>query len=161
MFSSLLGSACDLSVEDDGESGCLVSIDIATDGCRRVALLCGMDEIDLGGVIVFEFSFSIAVVADDDTYEPFETQDRNVASPYIPADARPLIMPLVCSALEALVLHVRPAHVYRVAKDRSAASEKALRKHHMLTSKLQSLGYGISDQGTDRHGRRFCTMQRT
>lgn len=160
MFVSLLSSSCNVLVEAECEGGFLVAARIATDHVRLVSLLCRLADAELGGEIVSEFSFSIAVVAFDDTCEPFQTQDRHIAAPYIPHDARAHVMPLVCRCLKALVDHTRPAKVYRVTKDRSG-SEKALRKHHMLTEALQEMGYAVLDRGTDPHGRRFCMMQRS
>lgn len=156
MFTStLIGPPYDLEIED----GCSVAVEISQDGTRIVSIYCELTPIELGGVLYSEFAFSVTVFALDDSYEPFETQDRHIAAAFIPDDLRPRVMPLVCACLKELVTISEPSGVYRVAKDPNLP-EKAMVKHHMLTAALCAEGYVIEEQGTDVFGRRFCTMKR-
>jgi hypothetical protein len=143
----------------EGDCGSYVAeVEIAKHDMRVVTVLCVLAGMTLDGPFA-EFSYSIAVVSLDDSFEPLETQDRNIAAGYIPADVRPMIMDVVCSCLRLLVEKVRPNGVYRVVKEPNPP-EKALKKHHMLTMALKDLGYFVDEEGTDPYSRRFSVMRR-
>jgi hypothetical protein len=151
------GTLCEppFSIEVEQEPGLLRAFtEIASDGQRVVAVVCELADI---GKAYAEFSYSIAVVSLDDSHEPFQTQDRTIAAGYIPADVRPNVIPLVADCLLALVEAGKPQGVYRVSKD---SHERAMARHHLLTEVLESAGFLVEKQGTDAHGRRFCTMRR-
>jgi len=152
---TLEGPPFDLQIEDD--HGCLaISVEIASSGDRIVVVVCELTDLDQPYA---EFSFSIAVVSLDQTHEEFQTQDRQIAAPFIPDGVRPSVMRVVCSCLDAMVKRAKPLGVYRVVKEPNA-HEKALKKHEMLTEVLENTGYFVEDQGTDPFDRRFCTMRR-
>jgi hypothetical protein len=162
MFYSILrGPPFEIEVQDGCEGGLMTDVSVARDHDeqRVVSVVCQLVETDIFGETYWEFSYWIAVFSFDDSTEPFETQDRNMALPYIPAEARPRIVPLVCECLKALVQRAEPRLTYWVTKERNP-HEKALRRHHILRETLQNEGYSDLDQGTDQYDRRFCTMQR-
>jgi hypothetical protein len=107
----------------------------------------------------WEFSFEITVSSLDDTEPPFSTQDRTVASNYIPVDVRPNVMLIVCASLLKLLAHVKPERVYRVTKGRNLPRE-ALHKHQLLTEVLVAMGYTMTDSGTDSWKRVFWVFER-
>jgi hypothetical protein len=163
MFRSILrGPPYDLQVGDDDRGCTSVIVSVAHDqhGNRVVSVISELVESDaICAEVCWEFSFSIAVFAQDDSIEPFQTQDRAIAAKYLPADIRPAIMQVVCGALRALLAYAEPPLIYWVTKDRNPP-EKALRKYHLLREMAESLGYSLADEGTDRFGRRFCLMRR-
>jgi hypothetical protein len=155
---TLKGPPYEILVEDGDNGSKVVVVEIARRGPRIVAVSCELVQTATGAEICSEFAFSIIVFSVDDSFEPFETQDRNIAAPFIPQVVRPLVMPLVASCLQSLIESARPARVYRVAKEPNPV-EKALIRHHFLTNALSGMGYVIEDEGTDPYNRRFCLMR--
>lgn len=139
----------------------MVSVQIARgrDENRIVSVVCELIETLIDGELQWEFSFSIDVFALDDSIEPFRTQERQTAAPYIPNDIRGEVMKVVCAGLRSLTNHTNPPLVYWVTKDREPP-EKGMKKYHMLREVLQDMGYLLCREGTDPFGRRFCTMQK-
>jgi hypothetical protein len=162
MFYSILSHPpYEIEVEEGDEGGFMTDVSIARDHTeqRVVSVVCQLIEANIAGQIHWEFSYWIAVFSLDDSTEPFETQDRNVAFPYIPSDVRPHVVPLVCECLKALVQRVRPALTYWVTKDRNP-HEKVLPRYYILKETLENEGYSPCREGTDPYGRRFWTMER-
>jgi len=159
MFYSILKSPPNLAVLDDAGTK-LISVDIATDDSRIVSVVSQLAPFVLGGgEEAWEFSFEIAVYSLDDGELPFQTQDREIAVNYIPADVRPAIMPVVCDCLNALIDNTKAPLVYMVTKDRDLP-KKAMPKYHMLIEALEAAGYRDANSGTELLGRRYWTMQR-
>jgi hypothetical protein len=161
MFSSIL-KAAPYDIEVDDSDGCLsVAVPIAEcpDRNRIVSVVCELVETNICADPCWEFSFSIDVFALDGCAQQFQTQDRQIAAAYIPAEIRGKVMDVVCHSLKVLVEHVDCAIIYRVTKDRDP-HEKSLRKHHLLTEMLENAGYSLIDEGTDPFSRRFWIMQR-
>jgi len=108
---------------------------------------------------MYELSFSVVVLSESDSEAPFKTQDRAIARNYLPDDLCKLIMPIVCASIRSLVENVNPSWIYRVTKGRDLPA-KAMEKHILVTGALQSCGYVISDEGTDRHQRTFWLLEK-
>lgn len=163
MFSSVLqGPPFVFSVEPatDG-NGFAVVIPIATCSAtyRQVAIACELVEMTVFGEIYWDFSYAVRVISLDGSYESFQTQERVVAAPYVPADARRFAMAAVCDALRLLIDQVNPRQVYWVMKERDP-DEYALRRYQRLRETMENQGYIALDEGTDAYGRRFLTMGR-
>jgi hypothetical protein len=160
MFTSILKPA-PYDVEVENVDGCLtVMVAFATcpDRNRIVSVVSELAETDICEEPCWEFSFSIDVIALDGGFEPFRTQDRQIAAPYIPDDVRGRIMGVVSCSLLALVERANCALIYRVTKDRDPI-EKSLKKHHLLTETLENAGFSILNEGTDPFSRRFWIMK--
>jgi hypothetical protein len=155
MFYTILRGPPYATTVCDGANGCkLVTIEIASDGNRIVSVICELAEMDIEHPGIWEFSFAIGCFSLDDSTQPFETQDREIAARLIPNDIRVRVMEVVCECLKALINNVKPERVYQVTKQ-IRPPENALRKHHMLTATLESMGYRVIDEGTDPFDRRF------
>ena len=157
MFYGILrGPPYATDVCDRGDGCIAVVVELASDGNRIVSVICELTDMgaDLPGT--WEFAFSIGCFAIDDSMEAFETQDRYIAFPFIPNDVRPRVMDVVCDCLKALIDHAKPEKVYQVTKQ-VLPDEKPLKKHHMLTEVLHSIGYVLLEDGTDPFDRRFWT----
>jgi hypothetical protein len=162
MFYSILRPhPYDIQVEDGEAGGKMTMVAIARghDENRIVSVVCEMVETEIGGALHWEFSFSIDVFALDAGIEPFRTQERQMAAPFIPDSIRASVMAVVCESLKCLANHVNPMLIYWVTKDREPP-KKGLRKYHMLRETLESVGYSPLSEGTDPFGRRFWTMRR-
>jgi hypothetical protein len=156
----------DLCVEVDDDTSHVVIVPIAhcSDTDRLVQVECRLTYTQNPAahptlVRFHEFSFTILVVSLSGDTPTYETQDRAYAQPYLPASCRPLVMPIVCAGLRALVDRVRPPVIYRVTKSRNPP-EKALRKHILVTHVLEDEGYTEIESGTDPWGRRFWVLGR-
>jgi hypothetical protein len=80
-----------------GDCGSYVAeVELARCDTRVVTLLCVLAGMTLDGEPFAEFSFSITIVCLENSFEPLETQNRNTAAGYIPADVRPMVMEAVC-----------------------------------------------------------------
>jgi hypothetical protein len=144
---------------DCGESGYVVSVLLAKDEETSRHVFVDAKLVYVHSAQFWEFSFTISVIALDEDFEPFATQDREMAAPYIPTDMRSAVIEIVRTALRVLVNHAKPAMIYRVTNG-SGLPEKALRKHHLLTETLIEAGYDISHSGTDRFERTFWFFER-
>jgi len=148
-----------LEIEDGEDGSKSVTVELAQNADGRIsALSCNLAPTAVGDELFWEFSFSIEVFSLDNSFEPFSTQDRSMAAPYIPSDVRPMAMTIVCKSLSALIRHVQPRRVFWVTKERELP-EKALRKYDLLTQTLENAGYSVREVGTDPYGRRFCSME--
>src|SRR5689334_96897 len=130
-YSILLPPPYDIQVEDGHNcASVIVAIARGTDENRVVSMVSELAHAPVvcGDTGCWEFSFSVDVFALDDSIEPFRTQDRNLALPYIPAVIRGAAMDVVCKSLIALLGRISPKLLYWVAKDRDLP-EKALRKY--------------------------------
>jgi hypothetical protein len=163
MFTSILrGPPYVDSVEDSADgNGFRVTIPIShcNDSNRRTYILCDLIEITISGEIYWEFSFAVFVASLDESYETFQTQDREIARPFIPREARRFAMDAVCEALSALTAHVNPRKLYWVTKDRDP-DQWALARHFRMRKTLKNQGYAVIEDGTDSFNRRFLTMAR-
>lgn len=159
MFYGILrGPPYEIEICDGDRGSKWVAVPISQDGQRVVSVICELAGTEIDGLVMWEFSFAIDCISLDDGTEPFRTQDRQIAAPYIPDNVRPHIMDMVCECIKLLIEHVKPDYIYRVTKE-SAPGEKALLKHHMLTKTLENAGYSVLQEGTDQFGRRFWTME--
>lgn len=144
-------------VQDGEDISKLVAVEIAhEDNGDRVVSVVSELHFD-SNEDFWEFEFSIAVVSAFGTCEPFETQDREMAKPFIPDDVRGLVMGVVSDSLRALLGTVQPPLIYRVTKE-PGPDENALLKHHILTQVLENAGYYTVEQGTDLFGRCYWVM---
>lgn len=164
MFVPLLDQVPEaIDIEEDGcDYSALVPIARCTATDRIVSIECALSYTTNSHARpvnswFHEFSFSIGCASLSDEEPPFFTQDRNIASQYIPPAMRPLIMPVVLECCTALILRVRPRALYRVTKMRRP-TPAALEKHHRLTARLRELGYSIYETGTDPFDRMFWVM---
>lgn len=105
----------------------------------------------------WEFSFEIYVDYWDGSDEPFATQERNMATAYIPSDIRSYVIHIAIESCIAMVEFACYPPLYRVTKGRHLP-EKALRKHYMLTSALQDVGYRVIEDGVDGTGRVYWVL---
>lgn len=146
-------------VQLDGPHDLTVTVALARDADqnRIVSLICELSELMQGDDRYAEFAFSIAVFALDDSIEPFVTQDRHMAAPYIPEDLRPRVIQVVCEALKVLIRKDDPERFYMVTKG-SDLPDKALRKFQTIREALENMGYFLTEHGTDRFSRRFWSM---
>lgn len=157
MFYAILrGPPYTTTVCDGADGSKVVTVEIASDDNRIAYVICELTEMSADFPGTWEFAFAIGCYSLDDSTEPFETQDRQIAARLIPEAVRPRVMDVTCECLKALINHVKPQHVYQVTK-LIAPSDKALRKHHMLTETLIGMGYSVLEEGTDPFGRRFWT----
>jgi hypothetical protein len=106
-----------------------------------------------------EMFLEIEIFSLDGGFEPFTTQDREVAINYIHQIVRPSVIGIVCDSYRRLVLDVRPTTIYRVIKSGSSI-EKATRKHVLLSAVIESEGYAAAEAGFDKFGRWFWLMER-
>ena len=84
MFRSTLKGPPYEIVLAEGDCGSYVAeVEIAKHGTRIVTLLCALAGMVLDGELLAEFSFSIAVVCLENSFEPLETQNRDIAAGYI------------------------------------------------------------------------------
>lgn len=155
--------AVDVEGEDPGTYSTLVTVAYCPIQCRSVAVICELAYTSTDGTIpasnwFHEFSFSIAVVDRYGEEEPFYTQDRFIARPYLPEAVVPMVMPIVLRSLDALIVRVKPKILYRVTKMRNP-SPKALVKHELVTNHLHELGYEMLQQGVDSFQRRFWALK--
>jgi hypothetical protein len=162
MFRSILDEvdcAIDIAEEPDGSKSATIPIACCAETGRITTIDCKLSPTFDNIGHFWEFSFAISVTRLDDSDPPFSTQDRNMALPYIPYDARPRIMEVVCAALRAFVGQIKPDRIYRVTKARNPPP-KALRKHHLLTDVLIGCGYYVTQTGTDPWGRTFWLCEK-
>ncbi|WP_207461673.1 hypothetical protein [Azospirillum sp. SYSU D00513] len=164
MFASLLGSGHfpSLAMEEDKDGiGWMISVPIAA--ClltqREVYVDSRLVPADYAGQSCWEFSFEIAVVSLDESYESFTTQDHSIAKNYIPDEVRPMVMVIVNRACSLLLNEQAPERVYFVTKGRNVP-EKGLQKYWILMSTLEACGYEEIEHGTDPAGRTFWVMDR-
>jgi hypothetical protein len=161
MFYSTLKSSYELEIQD-GDDGCktvIVPIARGHDEIRIVSVVSEFAEMVIEGALHWEFSFSIDVIALDDSMEPFRTQDRWIAAAYLPLEVRPRVMEVVCRSAGRLVGQIKPELIFWVTKDRDPP-ENSLKKHYMLKETLESVGYSQLRHGTDPLSRRFWAMRR-
>jgi hypothetical protein len=157
LYSLLHAPALEFEIEEaDGHFVATVAVSETGDGSVLVTLDCWLYRIP--DTDSFEFVFEFAVTSPDGTIEEYSTQNREIVLNLVMPETRPHILPTVCNALEALVEEVHPSAIYRVTKSRNLP-EKALIKHNLITSTLQSMGYEIAESGTDRLRRRFWVMR--
>lgn len=133
-------------------------IAISSDDMRVVTLDCSLAPLN-DVARTWEFSFAVTCTALDESELPFTTQDRTIAAFYIPAICRPLIMPSVCYVAQCLVKAREPRQIYRVEKLINPPPGAA-RKHELITTALESVGYTLAESGYDNFGRRFRVMTR-
>src|SRR5437763_1464014 len=134
MFCSILKPApYDLEIQVGENDGLMIAVPIARDrfGTRIVSVVSELAEAEIDGTAHWEFSFSIDVYSMDDSFEPFRTQDRQIAATFVPNSIRSEVVDVVCQSLKLLTSHIKPALIYWVTKDRDPP-EKALKKYHML-----------------------------
>lgn len=161
MFYSILKAhPYDVQIQDLADGIKMVAVAIARDHeeNRIVSVVCEFAKASIDGQIHWEFSFGIDVIALDGSIEPFRTQERQMAAPFIPHDIRAEVMNVVCEGLKCLISGTKPDLVYWVTKDRNVP-EKGMRKYHMLMETLVEMGYSLWRQGTDLAGRRFFSMR--
>lgn len=127
------------------------------DDSRAVFLRCCLSRMPGLRTDGFEFWFDIYVVSDNEDREPFGIQDGRRSHPFIPAEIRALVLDYVGEALEALVVELKPAAIYRVAKS-ARLPAKAMRKHQLVERFLERLGYAQAETGFDPAGRQFWLM---
>ena len=161
MFEPLLeGPPFQIEVEEV-EDGFAVMVALSCNQAdqRIVSVETALEFTSIETEEVWEISFSIVVVSGDDSFEPFQTQDRDMAAPYIPAQIRPMVMPVVCESASALVKSRLPPAIYLVAKIDNLP-EKAMSKYYMLIQALDAAGYALDRDGTDWAGRRFWLLRK-
>ena len=157
MFRSILIREPPLEICEDDDLGYTIVVPLGR--CSETNRIVSVDSHLSPLDDFWEFSFEITISSLDDTDPPFSTQDRTVASNYIPLDVRPNVMLIVCASLLKLLAHVKPERVYRVTKARNPPQE-GLHKHHLLTEVLLAMGYTMTDSGTDGWGRVFWIFER-
>lgn len=147
---------------EGGAAFVIVPLAVSSDPLRIVSLWTEFEffydpNMSPSGLIAHLF-FKIIVQFPNDDGESFETMDREIASKYLPDGAKERVMEFVLASIEALVDAVKPASIYRVAKI-SGVSEKALRKHTLVTNRLVELGYDVAECDFDGFGRPFWLMR--
>jgi hypothetical protein len=145
---------------DTGGYSVLVPFAFCDRSCRTTALQAKMEPAFEPAEMTHEFSFSVVIIPADSADELFETQDRNMARRFFPEDMAPLVMELVCGACASLIETADPFRIYRVTKT-MAQTGKSLKKHHMLTEVIASLGFTMATTGTDPSARTFWLMERS
>jgi hypothetical protein len=75
--STLKGPPYEIVVEAGDCGNHVTVVELARDDSRVVAVSCELAKMIIEGEPLAEFSFSIFVVSLDDSFEPFETQDRH------------------------------------------------------------------------------------
>lgn len=161
MFRATLADPCCLQIEADNDGTQYIEVEIAREegGDRVVYVVSSLNftETEVGSF--WEFQFTIDVDSEEGWHEAFQTQNRQMAAPYIPAEIRAQIVPIVCECLRDLANAVGAELIYRVTKE-AVPDERALEKHHMLTQALENAGYFVEVEGTDPFGRRFWYMRK-
>ena len=153
----------DVDEDDPGTYSTIVPVAVCRETDRALAVACELAFTSNHGTIpasawFHEFSFAIAVIDRTGIELPYLVQDRTIARRYLPELVVPLVMPIVLRSLDALVARVRPIVLYRVTKARNP-SGNALRKHNLVTDRLQELGYEMLQKGVDSAGRNFWAMR--
>lgn len=148
----------DDSIDDGGAVTLSAAVAVSDDQMRVVTVDASLIPMQATAG-AYEFAYSIRVVSLDDSIPAFETQDRTVAKAYIPEESHPYVLPTVVNAMQRLVLDIQPASIYRVTKLPNLPVP-AMRKHELLTSLLEDMGYMVGESGTDAFGRRFWNMER-
>lgn len=155
----LKGPPYEIKIEGGDSTHRTVIVELARDDddTRVVSVVSELIELVIGERVYWDFSFSIDVFALDDSIEPFSTQDRSIAAPYIPEEIRGAVMEVVAESLRGLIQDASPPFVYLVIKD-PETPPKGMPKYHMLRDCLHDAGYVPADEGTDPFGRRFWVM---
>ncbi|MDF1721945.1 MAG: hypothetical protein P1U65_14835 [Minwuia sp.] len=148
-------------VEDGDEAGSrtVVVPVLQRTGAYALSLLCGFYPTVIQGNTCHEFAFSIIVDQSDAELPSFETQDRKSLLRFLPPEFRQPLLDTVLVCVRHLIADVAPIRIFRVTKTRNMPS-KAMRKHDLITSVMQSNGYTVIDDGLDRAGRRYWMLQR-
>jgi hypothetical protein len=146
-------------VGDIEQEGHMISVLIAENAATTQQVFVESILIYVYDEEFWEFSFTVSVIALDGGSEDFATQDSKIARGFIPARIRGSVLNLVCESLRLLLKIEKPDRVYRVTKGRDLP-EKAMRKHHMITSVLVEAGYHVEEMGTDPIGRTFWLLVR-
>lgn len=134
----------------------LLSFD-ETEG-RAVYLRTGLSPVNHEGRFFHELWFDIYVVYDDDR-SPESIQNGLFTKGLIADDVRWLVFMSVIDSVGILIEEIAPKEIYRVVK-LAGLPEKAMRKHHMLTSVLTRLGYYVFKSGLDTMDRECWFMRR-
>lgn len=106
-----------------------------------------------------ELAFQIDVFYTERIAETFSSQTREECARYIPYAIRPHVMSIVSDSYTRLIREISPENIYRVMKT-TAAIEKTIKKHDLLTTTIKNEGYSVKKAGTDMFGRRFWLMGR-
>ncbi|RJF88288.1 hypothetical protein D3874_15775 [Oleomonas cavernae] len=154
MFFPLFDIEPEVLMADDPRIGCDIqrpvarSVETQQTVMLHTTLLC-IDETDR----VFEFSFGIVVISDDDTMETFETQDPLMSRPYLPDEIRSKVMDLVLLDLVYMVRRFRPQHIIRVRKINNGPP-KTDGKHNLISEVLTGMDYPVEETFVDKLGRK-------
>lgn len=143
--------------DEDGTLTVSVVVAESQDGQRVVTADCSLAPIRTTEDI-WEFSFAITCTSLDGSELPFSTQDRVIAAGYVPSVCREPVVQSVCRVAARLATYRQPTWIYRVQKA-AHLPPKGQRKHDLITSELQSIGYGVTRSGTDRFGRAYVIMR--
>ncbi|MCA3083108.1 MAG: hypothetical protein ING69_10690 [Rhodocyclaceae bacterium] len=125
---------------------------------RAVYLRTGLSPVTHEGRSFHELWFDIYVVYDDDR-SPDSIQNGLFTKGLISDDVRWLVFMFVMESVGILIEEIGPKEIYRVVK-LAGLPDKAMRKHHMLTSALEELGYYVFKSGLDTMDRECWFMRR-
>lgn len=105
----------------------------------------------------YNLSFCILLMPDpDDPNEIRQIWSPREASPYIPDEVRPYVLPTVQECYRAVVRKLDTTPIYRVCHGTAGVPLR----NEVLTNTLEDEGYQITEDGTDELGRAFWVMQR-
>jgi hypothetical protein len=161
-LAALTGPPYDLKIEQVGLAHDLfVSVPVArhSDDLRTVFVETSLCHARVDDFLYGEVSFQIRVIALDDSFEPFETQDPLIAKEYFPIGTKTRILDVVRESAILLVNSTFYAGIYLVAKE-TGLPPKAMIKYYLLVDAMERCGYSVVEQGSDAAGREFWKMRR-
>lgn len=163
MFREFPSTLDDRETLQDGLSATFrCPIAICRDSARLVSVICKLEQVFDTAIywgFFHELAFEIEILSLDGTKESLTTQNRKIALQYIPDSIRSFVVEIVADGYESLIRIIEPRIIYRVTKT-PASVAKAISKHDVLTRRIETLGYAISEAGTDRFARGFWLMER-